>query len=112
LSYFALETASRRALSAAIEGTDVRMILAGHHHLARSAMLGTVPVAVAGSTTIRTDPLAPAGHERTLASGSFNLIEVYPDTIVSSVIPVDGADGVFDLDSSGCRSIIQAHPID
>jgi 3',5'-cyclic AMP phosphodiesterase CpdA len=93
---------------AAIEGTDVRMILAGHHHLARSAMLGTVPVAVAGSTTIRTDPLAPAGHERTLASGSFNLIEVYPDTIVSSVIPVDGADGVFDLDSSGCRSIIQA----
>jgi 3',5'-cyclic AMP phosphodiesterase CpdA len=112
LSYFALETASRRALSAAIESTDVRMILAGHHHLARSAMLGTVPVAVAGSTTIRTDPLAPAGHERTLASGSFNLIEVYPDTIVSSVIPVDGADGVFDLDSSGCRSIIQAHPID
>jgi 3',5'-cyclic AMP phosphodiesterase CpdA len=111
LSYFALEAASRRALSAAIEDTDVRMILAGHHHLARSAMLGGVPVAVAGSTTIRTDPLAPAGHEKTWASGSFNLIEVYPETIVSSVIPLDGAAGVFDLDSAGCRTVIDAHPI-
>ena len=34
--------------SAAIAGTDVRLILAGHHHLAQSAMLGSVPVAVAG----------------------------------------------------------------
>ena len=65
LSYFALESSSRRALSDAIAGTDVRLILAGHHHLAQSAMLGGVPVAVAGSTAIRTDPLAPAGHERT-----------------------------------------------
>jgi 3',5'-cyclic AMP phosphodiesterase CpdA len=111
LSYFALEATSRRALSAAIDGTDVRMILAGHHHLAQSAMLGPVPIAVAGSTAIRTDPLAPAGHERTWASGTFNVIEVYPDTIVASVIPVDGAAVVFDLDSAGCAAIIDAHPI-
>ena len=74
-------------------------------------MLGAVPVAVAGSTAIRTDPLAPAGHERTLASGAFNLVEVYPDTIAVSVIPVDGAAGVFDLDPAGCREVIRAHPI-
>ena len=111
LSYFALETASRRALAEAISGTDVRLVLAGHHHLAQSAMLGSVPVAVAGSTTIRTDPLAPAGHDRTWASGTFNLVEVYPDTIAVSVIPVDGADGVFDLDAADCRAVIQAHPI-
>jgi len=111
LSYFALEATSRRALSEVITGTDVRLILAGHHHLAQSAMLGSVPVAVAGSTTIRTDPLAPAGHDRTWASGTFNLVEVYPDTIAISVIPVDGADGVFDLDAAGCRAVIQAHPI-
>ena len=112
LSYFALEASSRRALSAAIGGSDVRLILAGHHHLAQSAMLGSVPVAVAGSTAIRTDPLAPAGHERTFASGAFNLVEVYPDTITVSVIPVDGAEQVFDLDPDGCRAVISAHPID
>jgi 3',5'-cyclic AMP phosphodiesterase CpdA len=112
LSYFALESASRTALSAAIAGTDVRLILAGHHHLAQSAMLGAVPVAVAGSTTIRTDPLAPAGHERTFASGAFNLVEIYPSTVTVSIIPVDGAAGVFDLDAAGCRAVIDAHPIE
>ena len=112
LSYFALESSSRIALAAAIAGTDVRLILAGHHHLARSAMLGAVPVAVAGSTAIRTDPLAPAGHERTTASGSFNLVEVYRETIAVSVIPVDAADTVFDLDTAGCRAVIDAHPIE
>ena len=73
-------------------------------------MLGAVPVAVAGSTVIRTDPLAPEGHERTWASGTFNLVQVYPDSITVSVIPVDGADRVFDLDAAGCRAVIDAHP--
>jgi 3',5'-cyclic-AMP phosphodiesterase len=90
----------------------VRLILAGHHHIAQSAMLGAVPVAVAGSTTIRTDPLAPVGHDRTWASGTFNLVEVYRDTIAVSVAPVDGAAGVFDLDAAGCRALIEAHPIE
>ena len=110
LSYFALESSSRRALSETIAGTDVRLVLAGHHHLAQSATLGGVPVAVAGSTTIRTDPLAPAGHERTWASGALNLVEVYPDTITVSIIPVDGAAPVFDLDAAGCAAVIDAHP--
>ncbi len=112
LSYFALESTSRNALAAAIEGTDVRIVLAGHHHIAQSAMLGSVPVAVAGSTAIRTDPLAGAGHDRTWASGSFNLVEVYPGTIAVSVIPVDGAGEVFDLDEQACREVIEQHPIE
>ncbi len=110
LEYFALEPASRDALRAAVTGTDVRLILAGHHHLSRSGMLGPVPVAVAGSTAIRTDPLAPDGHERTWASGAFNLVEVHPDTVAVSVIPLDGAAPVFDLDAAGCRAVIDAHP--
>ena len=110
LSYFAMETASRHALARAVAGTDVRLILAGHHHLAQSGMLGNVPVAVAASTAIRTDPLAPDDHERTWASGAFNLVQVYPDTITVSVIPVDGAGRVFDLDADGCRAVIDAHP--
>lgn len=110
LSYFALESASRHALARAVAGTDVRLILAGHHHLAQSGMLGRVPVAVAGSTAIRTDPLGPDGHERTWAAGAFNLLQVFPDTIVVSVIPVDGAPVVFDLDADGCRAVIDAHP--
>lgn len=110
LCYFALESASRHALARAVADTDVRLILAGHHHLAQSGMLGAVPVAVAGSTAIRTDPLGPDGHERTWASGAFSLVQVYPDTVTVSVIPVDGAPVVFDLDADGCQAVIDAHP--
>ena len=112
LSYFALESHSRRELAAAVAGTDVRLILAGHHHLPQSGMLGAIPVAVAGSTAIRTDPLGPAGHERTFADGAFNLVEFYGETLTVSVIPVSGAPGVFDLDGAGCRAVIETHPVD
>jgi 3',5'-cyclic AMP phosphodiesterase CpdA len=109
LAYFALERASRRALADVLAGTDVRLVLAGHHHLAQSGMIGPVPVAVAGSVAIRTDPLGPPGHERTTRSSSFNLVSVYPDTITVSVVPIDGAGVVFHLDPTECRAVISAH---
>ncbi len=110
LTYFALERASRNALAAAITGTDVRLVLAGHHHLAQSGVLGGVPVAVAGSAAIRTDPLGPRGHERTTRSRSFNLVRLFPGTHTVSVIPVDGAEQVFDLDQAGCAEVVRRHP--
>lgn len=112
LTYFTLERESRRALARVIAGTDVRLVLAGHHHLAQSGTLGGVPVAVAGSTAIRTDPLGPLGHEHTTRSTAFNLVRLYRDTHTVSVIPVDGADTVFDLDPAGCAAVVAAHPVD
>lgn len=114
LTYFALERSSRAALAEALADTDVRLVLAGHHHLAQSGMLGAVPVAVAGSVAIRTDPLASAGHERTTRSASFNLVAIYPDTITVSVVPVDigeSAEMVFDLSPQECADIVAAHSI-
>jgi len=112
LAYFALERSSRSALADIVAGTDVRLILAGHHHLAQSSTLAGIQVAVAGSTAIRTDPLAPNGHERTYASGSLQVVDLYPTGgAVVSVIPVDGAEQVFDLDEAGCAEVIAAHPI-
>ena len=107
LTYFALHRESRRALAEAIAGTDVRLVLAGHHHLAQSGMLGSVPVAVAGSVAIRTDPVAPPGHEHTTTSASLNVVAVYPDTVTVSVIPIDGADTVFDLGPAQSAEIIR-----
>lgn len=111
LSYFALDRRSRQTLFTTIAGADVRLILSGHHHMAQSGMLGSVPVVVAGSTAIRTDPFARPGHERTTSSASMNLIRIYPDTYTCSVIPLDGADEVFDLDEAQCAGIIDRHPI-
>ncbi len=112
LTYFALDRRSRDQLAQAIAGTDTRMILAGHHHLAGFGMLGTTPVAVAPSTAIRTDPLAPPGHERTFGSAGFNLVRVYPDAITVSVIPIDDAPQIFELDEVGCAAVIADHRIE
>ncbi len=109
LTYFTLERGARRALERTIAGSDVRLVLAGHHHVAQSGILGGIPVAVAGSTAIRTDPLAKAGHERTTRSAGFNLVELYPDTFTISVIPLDGAETVFELDRDGCAAVVRAH---
>jgi 3',5'-cyclic AMP phosphodiesterase CpdA len=106
LTYFALHRESRAALARVIAGTDVRLVLAGHHHLAQSGMLGGIPVAVAGSVAIRTDPLAQPGRERTTTSASLNLVSVYPDTVTVSVVPIDDAATVFDLAPAESAAII------
>ena len=110
LVYFALERASRRALAEVVGGRDVRLILAGHHHIAQSGVLSGVPVAVAGSTAIRTDPLAPHFHEHTTESRAFNLVRIYPDTVTTTVVPVDGAAEVFNLVPEQLTALITAHP--
>lgn len=109
--YFALQRDSRRALAEIIAGTDVRLILAGHHHLPTTGLLAGVPVAVAGSTAIRTDPLARPGHERTTAHGSVNLVRFYDDTQTVMTLDTAVADEVFDLDPAGCADVIGRHPV-
>lgn len=112
LTYFALDRRSRAALAEAVAGSDTRIILAGHHHLAGSGLVGGVPVAIAPSTAIRTDPLAPPGHERTFGAAGFNLVRLFPDGTVSvSVVPVDDTPEIFHLDETGCAAVIADHPI-
>lgn len=110
-TFFALDRRSRTALADVLRGTDARIVLAGHQHLAGFGLLAGIPVSVAASTAIRTDPLAPPGHERTYGSAGFNLVRFYPDTVAVSVVPVDGAPEIFDLDEAGCAAVIAAHPV-
>jgi Icc protein len=110
-SYFALDRRSRAALAGVLRGSDTRIVLAGHQHLAGFGMLGGIPVSVATSTAIRTDPLAPPGHERTYGSAGFSVVRLYPDSVTVSVVPVDDAPEIFDLDPAGCDAVIAAHPV-
>ena len=109
-TYFALDRPSRTALAEVLRGTDTRIVLAGHQHLAGFGMLAGIPVSVATSTAIRTDPLAPPGHERTYGSAGFSLVRLYADSVTVSVVPVDDAPEIFDLDQAGCDAVIAAHP--
>lgn len=110
-TFFALDRRSRDALAEVLRGSDTRIVLAGHQHLAGFGLLAGIPVSVATSTAIRTDPLGPPGHERTFSSSGFSLVRLYPDTVSVSVVPVDGAAEVFDLDPAGCAAVIDAHQV-
>ncbi|MEW1952179.1 metallophosphoesterase [Terrabacter sp. NPDC080008] len=76
-------------LQATIEGSDVRAILSGHLHVTSFGTLGGVPVLVAGGVSYVDDVGAP--RELLMAVDgpqSWNLVEVHPDHVVGTVVPV------------------------
>lgn len=84
-----LELARQDALAAAIEGSDVRTILAGHYHYSAHSLLGSVPVSVASSTCYALDPGAdPRGLQGVDGAWTFDLVHIHDDRVVHSTVPV------------------------
>ena len=77
-------------LAGVLRGTDVRAIIAGHLHYSTFATFAGIPVSVASSTCYAQDLTVPTGGTRPQdGSQAFNLVHVYDDTVVHSVVPVD-----------------------
>ncbi|NQX10033.1 metallophosphoesterase [Microbacteriaceae bacterium VKM Ac-2855] len=73
-----------------IRGTDVRAILAGHLHYPTAATFAGAPVFVAGASCYTMDLGAPERELRGIAAAqSFSLVHVHPETVVSSLVPID-----------------------
>ena len=100
------------ALAAAVEGTDVRVVLAGHYHRHVVGSLGGVPVLVAPAVANETDVCAPHGTERAVRGSGFLIVDLLPDgTVRSTPVRVhDERDGdeVFVLDEEAVRAIAAA----
>ena len=65
-----------------VSGTDVRLILAGHLHVAGGGILGGVPVSVAGAISYVDDlAVSPSSMRGIDETQSFSLVEVFADTI-------------------------------
>lgn len=85
-----VELRDQDALAEVLRGSDVRAILSGHvHHPSFGTFVG-IPVVVASSTAYGQD-LAEAvgstrGHD---ATQGYNLVQVYPDTIVHSCVAIE-----------------------
>jgi Icc protein len=80
-----LETAR---LAEVVRGSDVRAIIGGHYHFTSHSTFAGIPVSVAAATcyTVDTAPLerlisAVDGHQ------AFNVVHVYDDRVVHSVVP-------------------------
>lgn len=85
-----VELRDQSRLAAVLRGTDVRAIIAGHLHYSTFATFAGIPVSVASATCYTQDLTVPIGGTRPHdGAAAFNLIHVYDDSIVHSVVPVD-----------------------
>ncbi len=77
-------------LADTLAGTDVRGILSGHLHVTTFGTLGGVPVFVAGGVSYVDDVGVP-GDDLMAIDGpqSWNIVEVHPDQVVATVVPVE-----------------------
>ena len=85
-----LELQRLERLADVLRGTDVRGILAGHLHHAMSGMFAGIPVSVAAATCYTIDASAPVGSLLGVdGAQSINLVHVYDDQILHSVVAVN-----------------------
>jgi len=95
-----VELREQDALAEVIRGSDVRSIIAGHLHYSTTSMFAGVPVSVASATCYTQDlnvAAAVDGSRGTRArdgAQSFNLVHVYGNTVLHSVVPVGAFDSV------------------
>jgi len=88
-----VELRDQRSLADVLRGTDVRAILAGHLHYSTFATFAGIPVSVASATCYTQDLMVPVGGTRPQdGAQGFNLVHVYDETVVHSVVPLAGAE--------------------
>lgn len=85
----AVELREQSGLADVIFGSDVRSILAGHLHYSSSGSFAGIPVSVASATCYTQDLNVPVGGTRGRdGATAFNLVHVYPTTVLHSVVPI------------------------
>jgi 3',5'-cyclic AMP phosphodiesterase CpdA len=84
-----IELQHQDRFAAAIKGTDVRAILAGHLHYSTSGTFAGIPVSVASATCYTIDNSGGLGSLVGVDGGqSFNLVHLYEDSVVHTIVPM------------------------
>ena len=85
----AVELREQGGLAEVVEGSDIRSIIAGHLHYSSTATFAGVPVSVASASCYTQDLNVPVGGTRGRdGARAFNLVHVYPTTVLHSVVPL------------------------
>jgi 3',5'-cyclic AMP phosphodiesterase CpdA len=82
-----LALADPESLQTVVQGSDVRLIVAGHYHHAGSGMLGGVPVWVSPALSYRSDTLSEAKFVG-LTGSAFTRIDMIDGRPLVTVVPV------------------------
>ncbi len=108
-----IELADQHLLAEAIDGSDVRTILAGHYHYSAHSTLGPVPVSVAASSCYVIDPAAdPRGMRGYDGAQSFDLVHVFDDRVVHSTVPIEPGRMVVDYPLEALDHVASMPPAD
>jgi Icc protein len=84
-----VELRDQHRLAEVIRGKDVRSIIAGHFHYSSNSTFAGVPVSVATSSCYTQDMNVLVGGTRGQAGGQgFNLVHVYDENILHTVVPM------------------------
>jgi 3',5'-cyclic AMP phosphodiesterase CpdA len=115
-----VELRDQAGLAEVLEGSDVRSILAGHLHYSSTATFAGIPVSVASATCYTQDLNVPVGGTRGQdGARAFNLVHVYPTTVLHSVVPagqyaaldyIDADESASRLRAEGIRIADRVHP--
>ncbi|MBM7503336.1 phosphodiesterase [Agromyces aurantiacus] len=91
-----VELRDQSALAEVVAGSDIRSIIGGHLHYSSTATFAGVPVSVASASCYTQDLMVPVGGTRGRdGARAFNLVHVYPETVLHSVVPL-GAHAALD----------------
>jgi 3',5'-cyclic-AMP phosphodiesterase len=99
-----IELQQRAELAAAIEGTDVRIVLAGHTHVVSAGSLAGVPVWTGGAITFQVSALPPAGL-RSVRSPAVSRIDLLDGSVLAASVPFDATE-VFTLAPAELDAIV------
>ncbi|OBK58781.1 phosphodiesterase [Mycobacterium gordonae] len=106
-----VELRDQAPLGRVLKGSDVRAILGGHLHYSTNATFVGIPVSVASATCYTQDLTVAVGGTRGRdGAQACNLVHIYPETVVHSVIPLGGGNtvGTFVSPGQAQRNIAEA----
>jgi 3',5'-cyclic AMP phosphodiesterase CpdA len=91
-----IELEHMNRLESVVRGSDVRAILAGHLHYSSFGLFAGIPVSVASATCYTVDLGADKDLLLSAVDGaqSIQLIHVYPEHVVTSIVPVEAYDQI------------------
>jgi 3',5'-cyclic AMP phosphodiesterase CpdA len=96
-----VELRDQSRLAQVLRGTDVRAILGGHLHYSSTATFAGIPVSVASASCYTQDLLVDDGGTRGRDGGrAFNLVQVYPDTVLHAVVPLERTEALSHIDAA------------
>jgi Icc protein len=103
-----VELRNQSALAEVLRGSDVRSIIAGHLHYSSTATFAGIPVSVASATCYTQDLNVPVGGTKARnGAQSFNLVHVYGDTVLHSVVPLGEHVQVSYVDAEETKAILR-----